>query len=80
MRFLNSLKIPIIAVLRDSQNFVAAVDEGVGVGELPDFRAKQDVNEMAKIVSWLDRWHAPRRKLAHITAAQKSSIEETTQH
>ena len=79
MRFLNSLKIPVIAILRDSQNFVAAVDEGVGVCELPYFRAKQDIDEMAKIVSWLDRWHAPHRKPADKTAGQKDFIEQPTQ-
>ncbi len=80
MRFLNSLNIPVVAVLRDSQNFVAAVDAGVGVCELPDYRAKQDIDEMAKIVSWLDQWHAPCREPAHKTAAQKDYFEQTTQH
>ena len=62
MRFLSSLKIPIITILRDSQNFVAAVDEGIGVYEQPHYRAKIDILQMAKIVSWLDRWHAPRHE------------------
>jgi len=57
MRFLSSLRIPVIAVLRDSQNFVTAADEGLGIYELPHFRAKQDIAEMSKIVDWLDRWH-----------------------
>lgn len=57
MRFLSSLRIPVIAVLRDSQNFVVAADEGLGIYELPHFRAKQDIAEMSKIVNWLDRWH-----------------------
>ena len=75
MRFLNSLRIPIIAVLRDSQNFVAAVDHGIGVYELPHSRAQQDIDEMAKIVSWLDRWHAPRREPAHQTAARQDPLD-----
>ena len=62
MRFLTSLKIPIIGVLRDSQNYVAAADHGIGVYELPHHRAKNDIDELAKIVSWLDRWQAPRRE------------------
>jgi chromosome partitioning protein len=55
MRFLNSLKIPVLAVLRDSQNFVTAAEQGIGICELPPYRAKVDVAEMSKIVSWLDR-------------------------
>jgi chromosome partitioning protein len=62
MRFLTSLKIPIIATLRDSQNYVAAADHGIGVYELPHHRARNDTAELAKIISWLDRWQAPRRE------------------
>ena len=68
MRFLNSLQIPVIAVLRDSQNFVTAVDEGIGVYELPHHRAKRDIAELAKIVSWLERWHTPTGVAANRTS------------
>ena len=33
MRFLTSLRIPIIAVLRDSQNYVHAAGQGIGICE-----------------------------------------------
>ena len=69
MRFLNSLQIPVIAILRDSQNFLAAVEQGIGVYELPHHRAKRDIAELAKIVSWLDRWHAPTGVAAHNNSA-----------
>ena len=54
-RFLSSLKIPVIATLRDSQNFVRAADEGIGVCDLPLYRAKQDLVSMAAIVAWIDQ-------------------------
>lgn len=54
-RFLSSLKIPVIATLRDSQNFVRAADVGIGVCDLPLYRAKPDVLAIAEIVSWIDR-------------------------
>jgi len=54
LRFLSSLKIPLISVLRDSQNFVKAADEGIGVCDLPLYRAKKDFVAMSQIVSWLD--------------------------
>ena len=79
MRFLTSLKIPLIAILRDSQNYVAAVDEGIGVYELPHYKAKQDIHEMSRIVSWLDRWHAPRREPLRKAAAPKVSRDQTRQ-
>jgi chromosome partitioning protein len=54
MRFLTSLKIPIIAVLRDSQNYVHAADLGMGIYEMPHHRVKRDVEQMDSIVKWLD--------------------------
>jgi chromosome partitioning protein len=56
MRFLTSLKIPVIANLRDSQNYVAAVGRGIGIYELPDYKARPDIAEMSRIIAWLDRW------------------------
>mgnify|MGYP001823133985 CR=1 FL=1 len=63
-RFLSSLKIPVIAVLRDSQNFVRAADEGIGVCDLPLYRAKQDFVAMSQIVSWLDDSVLPAEEVA----------------
>lgn len=77
IRFLTSLKIPIIAILRDSQNFVAAVEEGIGIYELPHYKAKRDIYQMARIVSWLDRWHAPRRKTVREIQAPENSTDQT---
>ena len=77
MRFLTRLKIPIIAILRDSQNFVAAVEEGIGIYELPHYKAKRDVFQMARIVSWLDRWHAPRRDVTRESTTPQHPPEQT---
>ncbi len=54
MRFLTALQIPIIAVLRDSQNYVYAADLGMGIHEMPYHRVKKDLEQMDKIVNWLD--------------------------
>ncbi len=42
MRFLNSLKIPVIAVLRDSQNYIRAAESGVGLHEMKGARFRVD--------------------------------------
>jgi len=60
MRFLTSLEIPIIAVLRDSQNYVRAADLGMGIYEMPHYRVKKDLEQMDLIINWLDR--LPMRK------------------
>lgn len=64
MRFLDSLDIPIIGVLRDSQSFVHAVENGIGVCEMPRRRVQREVEELEKIVSWLDGWQKRRRQSA----------------
>ena len=56
MHFLTSLKIPIIAILRDSQNFVHAAANGIGIHELPAHKTKKDIAQMDLIISWLDQW------------------------
>lgn len=58
MRFLNSLRIPVIAVLRDSQNYVEAVGRGIGVYELPHHKAKYDIEQLSRIVAWLESRNA----------------------
>lgn len=60
MRFLDSLGIPIIAVLRDTQNFVRSAEQGLGVCEMPPSKVRPDIEQIEKIVSWLDAW--PERK------------------
>lgn len=61
LKFLNSLRIPMVGKLRDSQNFVAAAAEGLGVSELPRYRSEQDVGALRRIVDWLDE--LPMRRL-----------------
>ena len=61
MRFLDSLGIPIIAVLRDSQNYVQAADLGIGIADLPPYRVKKDIAELDKVIGWLDSWPTRRR-------------------
>ena len=76
MRFLDSLGIPIIAVLRDSQNFVHAAEQGIGIHEMQPSRVAPDVEQIDRIVQWLDGWQE-RRKRA-IQLAQMSDRSATT--
>jgi chromosome partitioning protein len=62
MRFLGSLKIPLIASLRDSQNYVSASALGVGVCELPMHKAEADLAQLNAIVGWLDGRRLARKR------------------
>ena len=55
MRTLAGFETPTIAVLRNSQNYVYAADKGLGIYEMPYPRVKKDVEQMGRIVNWLDR-------------------------
>ena len=71
MRFLDSLGIPIIAVLRDSQNFVHAAEKGIGLCEMQPSRVKQDAEQIENIVSWLDAWPERRRDSSTVTSVNQ---------
>ncbi len=71
MRFLDSLGIPIIAVLRDSQNFVHAAESGMGLHEMQPSRVRPDVDQIDKIVGWLDGWEARRRRAVRLAEMRR---------
>ena len=54
MRFLRSLDIPLIATLRDAQNYVRCAEAGVGLYELPRWQVRQDLEAWADLMRWLD--------------------------
>ncbi|MFQ6004295.1 MAG: AAA family ATPase [Woeseia sp.] len=60
MRFLTSLRIPIIAVMRDSQNFVQAAAQGIGIYEMPAYKAARDIAQLDLVMNWLDQWRMRR--------------------
>lgn len=53
-RFLVAMKIPVIAELRDTQNYNKASDSGLGVHELGSQARGRDHEDWKKIVVWLD--------------------------
>ncbi len=53
-RFLNSLNIPFVARLRDTQNYVRAAEVGVGVHDLSRRDTKQDRRQWEALISWLE--------------------------
>jgi chromosome partitioning protein len=59
-RFLASLRIPLIASLRDTQNFVHAAAAGVGICEMPPHAITNDIEPLTAIMEWLDKWRARR--------------------
>ena len=55
MRFLQSLRIPVAAVLRDSQAYVRTAECGMGLHEMKGSLLKDDLESWQPLVDWLER-------------------------
>ncbi|HTY49665.1 MAG TPA: AAA family ATPase [Steroidobacteraceae bacterium] len=53
MRFLESLGIPIVATIRDSQNYVRAAETGYGIHEMAGGLVREDLEAWEPLVQWL---------------------------
>lgn len=78
MRFLDSLGIPIIAVLRDSQNFVYAAEKGMGIYEMQRSRVRPDIEQFDKVMQWLDGWPERRRNTKGATAVRRGPFSKVS--
>ena len=53
-RFLDSLDIPIIGQLRETQNYIRASDQGLAIHELKHQASDRDIEDWNRIIRWLD--------------------------
>ena len=53
MRFLDTLRIPVIATLRDSQNYVRAAEQGLGLHEMKRHLVDRDLPAWEPLIAWL---------------------------
>lgn len=51
--FIKSLKLPYIATLRDTQNYIKAEERGVGIFEMAPSQVWQDLADWEPLVKWL---------------------------
>ncbi|ACL71288.1 ParA family protein [Thioalkalivibrio sulfidiphilus] len=59
MRFLTSLQIPVVGVLRDTQNYVRAFEAGVGVHEMKGGTQGRDVEQWETLLAWIEEGQVP---------------------
>lgn len=52
--FLDKLRVPYVAVLREAQNYVRAYTRGLGIWELPEYLAWPDWDEWQPLIDWLE--------------------------
>lgn len=53
-RFLGTLNIPFVTMLRDTQNYVHAAEQGIGIHELKGERAVKDRIQWKALIKWLE--------------------------
>jgi len=81
MRFLESLDIPVITTLRDSQNYVRASEAGTGLFEMKPRLVREDTDQWQPLVGWITQRQAIATELpmvqASTTSAQPHSLLPT---
>ena len=55
IRFLQSLRIPVAAVLRDSQAYVRSAESGLGIHEMKGSLLRDDLETWKPLIDWLDQ-------------------------
>ena len=53
-RFLESLRIPFLTHLRDSQNYIRAAEQGLGIFDLPHYQVEPDLAQWQPLLDWLE--------------------------
>ncbi|MGH8148686.1 MAG: AAA family ATPase [Steroidobacteraceae bacterium] len=59
MRFLQTLGIPVVATIRDSQNYARSTELGLGVHEMKQYVAREDTEQWEPLIAWLERPPGP---------------------
>jgi chromosome partitioning protein len=54
IRFLQTLGIPIVATIRDSQSYLRAAEQGICVHEMKSYIVREDVEHWEPLIQWLD--------------------------
>jgi len=54
MRFLDSLEIPVAAILRDSQNYIRSAESGNGMHELRKVDNAKDIAQWRRLTNWAE--------------------------
>lgn len=78
-RFLARLQLPVVAVLRDSQNYIRAGQGGTGIHELRrGYRVRKDLAQWQPLIEWLESGAQPARDTGHAPAAQATHLPRTS--
>lgn len=55
MKFLETLNIPVVATLRDSQSYIRAAETGMGIFEMKPYLVREDLDQWLPLIGWLSQ-------------------------
>jgi chromosome partitioning protein len=55
MKFLETLQIPVVTTLRDSQNYIRASELGIGLFEMKPNVVREDLDQWLPLIGWLEQ-------------------------
>ncbi len=55
MKFLETLNIPVVATLRDSQTYIRAAETGMGIFEMKPYLVREDLDQWLPLIGWLSQ-------------------------
>jgi chromosome partitioning protein len=70
-RFLATLNVPVVATLRDSQNYIRSAELGIGIHEMRPYLVADDLAQWQPLMDWIEG-------AAGVMATQGSETERTT--
>ena len=59
LQFLDTLRIPVVATLRDSQNYIRTAESGAGLFEMKPYAVREDLDQWLPLLGWLSRRTVP---------------------
>ena len=77
-RFLRSLSLPFLTRISDSDTYIRAAEQGMGVFDMDAFATTAEREEFLPVVRWLDSHMAPRaimtdRRVVDLSEARKQA-------
>jgi chromosome partitioning protein len=55
MRFLETLNIPVLTTIKDSQHYVRAAEHGIGIFEMRPQRVREELEQWLPLIGWLSK-------------------------
>ncbi|HEY1899504.1 MAG TPA: ParA family protein [Steroidobacteraceae bacterium] len=76
VRFLETLGIPVVATLRDSQNYIRAAESGLGIHEMKAQQVLEDIRAWEPLTDWLASPGEPPRQASFEFESEPERIAE----